>query len=604
MPSVHTSSNTFGLSTKLRQLTYHLGGLVLGETAATAVTGQPVLTTSATPKSASGTYPITTALGTLASVNYALTPQNGVLTITGGVAQTISFSALPDVTYGVSAITLGASSSSGLAVSYTVSGPATILGSRLVVNGVGAVSVTAAQGGDENFGAATPVTQIFTVKPAILSIKANDATRAYGAANPAFSYTATGFVNGDGPSVLSGAPAFLPPAASSAPGQYPLGLDPSGGTLFASNYTFNFLPGTLTITKAAQTITFPQVADTPYGNSVILWKATASSGLAVAIAATGPITYDQIEFSPIPPDHSAVIGTVTVTASQPGNDLYGAAPPVTQTFQTTRAQLQVNANNMTRAFGAENPNFTFYFAGSTSAVIAANTYSGMPQLTTTADSSSPPGDYPIVVTQGTFSSPVWTLQPINGTLTILAAASFTLTATPSALTVPIGQSASVKITLTPLNDFAGSVTVGCGGLPAGVTCTMNPQSLTPVADANGSGPGPATGVLTIVAAGTQASLQHGPEEVLAGALLFPAATGGLLLVFARRRFAHRGAGRMILFVAVLLLPLSSLIACGGNGKNSQSGSQPGTSMIQVTGSGVAPDGTTVMNQLNLTITLQ
>ena len=597
-------SFTYKSASTLPRLTYHLTGLVHGDTDATAVTGQPVLTTNATATSPAGTYPITTALGTLASVNYTLTPQNGVLTISGGAVQTITFSALSDVTYGASAITLSASSDSGLAVSYTSSGPATILGSRLVVNGVGTVSVTATQAGDPNFAAATPVTETFRVKPAVLTITADNATRAYGAANPAFSYTATGFVNGDGPPVLSGAPVFLPPAASSVPGQYALGLDPSGGTLFASNYTFTFVPGTLTVTKAAQTIAFPQFADTPYGNSVIPWRATASSGLTVAIAATGPITYDQTGFSPIPPDHSAVIGAVTVTATQPGNDLYAAAPPITQTFQTTRAQLQVNANNVTRAFGAANPNFTYYFGGSTAFVLAGNTYSGMPGLTTTADTTSPPGDYPIVVSQGTFTSPVWTLQPVNGTLTILAASSFSLTATPSAVTVPIGQSASVKITLTPLNDFTGSVTIGCGGLPAGVTCSMSPQTLTPVVSANGAAPAPATGVLTIVAAGAQASPQHDSRDVLAGTLLLPAAIGGLLLMFARRRFTNREGIRMFFLGAFLLLSLSSLIACGGNGNNSQGGAQRGTSTIQVTGNGTAADGSAVMNQLNLTITLQ
>ena len=54
-----------------------------GETNTTGgVTGAPVLTTTAKTNSAVGNYPITIAKGTLASVNYAFTLVNGVLSVT------------------------------------------------------------------------------------------------------------------------------------------------------------------------------------------------------------------------------------------------------------------------------------------------------------------------------------------------------------------------------------------------------------------------------------------------------------------------------------------------------------------------------------------
>jgi hypothetical protein len=62
-------------------LTYTLTGFVNGDTAASSVTGTPVLSTTATSTSPPGKYPITGTLGTLASHNYDFTAVNGVMTV-------------------------------------------------------------------------------------------------------------------------------------------------------------------------------------------------------------------------------------------------------------------------------------------------------------------------------------------------------------------------------------------------------------------------------------------------------------------------------------------------------------------------------------------
>jgi hypothetical protein len=63
------------------KLEYTLTGFVNGDTAASAVTGAPVLKTTATSRSLPGNYPITATQGTLASRNYAFTVVTGTLTI-------------------------------------------------------------------------------------------------------------------------------------------------------------------------------------------------------------------------------------------------------------------------------------------------------------------------------------------------------------------------------------------------------------------------------------------------------------------------------------------------------------------------------------------
>jgi hypothetical protein len=125
-----------------------------------------------------------------------------------GVFNVITFPALPNVTYGASPIKLTAAASSGLAVTYTVTGPAMVSGSTLTITGAGTVNVTASQVGNRDYVAAAPVSQSFTVAQAPLTVTASNFAVPYGQTIPApTGYIAIGFVNGDTSAVLSGAPA-------------------------------------------------------------------------------------------------------------------------------------------------------------------------------------------------------------------------------------------------------------------------------------------------------------------------------------------------------------------------------------------------------------
>jgi hypothetical protein len=68
--------------------------------------------------------------------------------ITGPLPQTISFPALADRTLAETPLTLAATASSGLPVSFAVvSGPATLSGNALTLTGPGTVTVAASQAG-------------------------------------------------------------------------------------------------------------------------------------------------------------------------------------------------------------------------------------------------------------------------------------------------------------------------------------------------------------------------------------------------------------------------------------------------------------------------
>ncbi|MEI6394646.1 MAG: MBG domain-containing protein, partial [Verrucomicrobiota bacterium] len=78
--------------------------------------------------------------------------------------QTITFNSLADQVATNAPVTLGATASSGLDVTYSVvSGPATVSGNTLTLTGAGQVTVAASQPGNGTYNAASPVNQSFTV---------------------------------------------------------------------------------------------------------------------------------------------------------------------------------------------------------------------------------------------------------------------------------------------------------------------------------------------------------------------------------------------------------------------------------------------------------
>ncbi len=93
-----------------------------------------------------------------------------------------------------------------------------------------------------------------TVTPASLTVTADDQSRAYGAANPVFTSTPSGFVNGETASVLT-TPATCSSTAtpSSSVAGSPYAITCSGAV--AANYTINYVAGQLTVTQAPLTVT-------------------------------------------------------------------------------------------------------------------------------------------------------------------------------------------------------------------------------------------------------------------------------------------------------------------------------------------------------------
>ena len=199
----------------------------------------------------SGAGTVVIAANQAGNASYGAAPQAIQSVVVTQAAQSIAFPALASsVSYGVGSIALGATSNSGLAITYMVTGPATLNVNSLLITGVGTVKVTAAQAGSVNYMAATSVSQSFMVNPAVLTVTASNLSMTVGAAVPTLTASYNGFVNGDTTSVLSGAPSLSTTATtSSAAGIYPIVI--TRGSLAATNYTFSFVNGSIAVSVTA-----------------------------------------------------------------------------------------------------------------------------------------------------------------------------------------------------------------------------------------------------------------------------------------------------------------------------------------------------------------
>jgi predicted outer membrane repeat protein len=205
--------------------------------------------------------------------------------------QTIQFAQLADHTYGDPSSTLSASVSAGLPVVFRVlSGPATVSGNVLSIIGAGTVTVEASQGGDANDLAAAPVDVSFTVAPAPLTVTANTLSRVYGAVNPTLTASYSGFQNGEtlATSGISSTPLLTTSAtATSAPGSYPIAA--ALGSLTATNYSFRFVPGTLSVTPApltASAMNVAPIAGAPFSGPVATFANADPFGSPASYSAT------------------------------------------------------------------------------------------------------------------------------------------------------------------------------------------------------------------------------------------------------------------------------------------------------------------------------
>jgi hypothetical protein len=329
---------------------FYSGTTLLG-TGTLNASGVATLSTTAIP---GGTDSLTAAYP--ATGNFDTSTSSASNITVSQATQTLTFPPIASRPYGSAPFAVTATSSAGNKYPVTItvqSGPATIGGGTVTLTGTGTVVLQAAQAGDANYSAATPVQQSFQVTPAPLTVAANNATRAFGAANPTFTGTVTGAVNGD-----TFTETFTTTATTtSAVGNYPI-VPAVTGTNLAS-YTVNIVNGALSVTGASTTTTLSAPGTAAYGASVALTATVAStSGTPTGVVTfysgatalgTGTLNNGVATLTTT----TLPVGTDSLTASYAATGNYGASTSAASSITITAASQTITfAPIASRAYGS------------------------------------------------------------------------------------------------------------------------------------------------------------------------------------------------------------------------------------------------------------
>ena len=208
-------------------------------------------TTTATPASPVGTYPITAVLADPNNLlgNYTVTNNPGTLTVTPAALTVVPNNAARlygDPNPALTGVIVGIQNGDNITATYsTTATPASPVGNYPITatlldptNKLGNYVVTLNTG-------------TLAVSPAPLTVTVADATRPFGTANPAFTGTIAGIKNGDNITAT-----YSTTATTSSPlGTYPITATLVDPTNKLGNYSVTNNPGTLTITSAQMTVT-------------------------------------------------------------------------------------------------------------------------------------------------------------------------------------------------------------------------------------------------------------------------------------------------------------------------------------------------------------
>jgi hypothetical protein len=264
---------------------------------------------------AAGTFVYTPAAGVVLGIgsqtlSVTLTPtdSNDYSTATSTVqltvnatTQTISFTASSTMTYGCVPITLTATGgASGNPVTFSVlSGPGSITGSTLIINGAGSVVVAANQAGNGTYAAATQVTQSIVVNPAPSAIAIasgastvlaqNAVTLTATVSSPAGIPTGTvSFLDGTtplGPGTLSGGVATLTTSLLTV-GTHSISAVYSGGTNFVAATSAVLTQCVMDISLSDPSAGGTSQTVTAGGNAIYSLAIAPSSGTTFPVAVT------------------------------------------------------------------------------------------------------------------------------------------------------------------------------------------------------------------------------------------------------------------------------------------------------------------------------
>jgi len=588
----------------------------------------PVTITFKPSASESGPYNTTMTATNAADAHTVTFPVSGVAAIAQTITVTSPATLSPNkVNFGVAPIDLEATATSGLPVAFTSTTTSVCTGaSSGVVTFVnnGTCTIDANQAGNADYAPApqkvitftvaaltqkltnlTPISIPYTTTPIPLLATSSNTTSS--AAPLCFVYlSGAGTVSGAGGA--TGPPCF-PPQALTITGTGSILLTLSQG----ASPGFAAASSTLTIkvTSASQSITFTMPSSTlPTAPATIVY------GSSLTLAATGGASGNPVTYT-IDPSSTGTgsistsgvltasgLGTLVIDANQaataavaPALPNYAQAPQV-QAFLTVVPEGAVTTPVISPANGA-----TMYTSGNLNVVTITDSLAGASIYYTTDGSAPIANGVPNLPPAGTatlYTAPFTFTAPGSATVNAIAiapgyalsgvatatftvsaaAASFTASVAPSTVTVSPSSPGIVDITVSPQDGFNSATTFACTTVPANLTCSFNPATVTPT---NGQS---ASTALTLTESSSAALLRRSNPFLPEGVTF---AIAVCFLGWKKRR---------ALFLALVLIAgviaITQLTGCGG-GKGSAA---PTSSSVVVT----ATSGN-VTKTITLTVTV-
>lgn len=334
-----------------------------------------------------------------------ITPQ------TSKTPQTITFGGLAAKTHGDADFAPGATTSSGLTITYTSSNPAvvTIVNGSIHIVGAGTTNITASQSGNDTYDPAASIVQPLTVNKATPTFTWSDpAAITYGTALSATQLNATT------PSV-PGSFIYTPDIGTTLNAGSQI-LSVTFTPTDSTNYSVVTSTVNLTVNPKPLTITSDS-ASRIYGAANPVITGFTAVGLVAPDAVSSVITSIAASAT-----YSATAGTThTIT---PGSAVFGTGSAANYdityapgTLTINKAVLTVTADSLTRTVTTANPPLTYFVTGFANNE-NSSVLTGSPALNTTALIDSPVGTYPITATVGTLTAANYSFTFNNGTLTI------------------------------------------------------------------------------------------------------------------------------------------------------------------------------------------
>jgi len=350
-----------------------------------------------------GSYSITFSSPGLASASQTITVQRA--------SQTITFTDPADSIYSATPVTLSATATSGLPVTFATTTPlvCSVSDDQVTMLSSGTCSLTASQAGDGYFFAATPEDQAFVIGKATPIFSWLNVNKTYGddpfsisapGANVAGSFTYSSSdlsvvtISGSMVTIVGGGSTTVSATFTPAdPGKYV-----SGGTVTM----------TVTVARTSQAPVALSSTTGTYGDALTLTVSGGSTaggltfdvqpGTAVGCAETGGVLT------------SLSRGTCVVTATMAGSSNYFSATTQPTTVTLSARPIIVTADNKSRYYGDSDPALTYQVT--TGSLVNGDLLTG----SLARDEGVNVGGYPI--RRGSLANDNYSIAFVNGTMSI------------------------------------------------------------------------------------------------------------------------------------------------------------------------------------------